>query len=130
MLEFLRAKSPAPSPDDSGRPGPKEGRKSRGLHHGAWPPKSKCTGRHGHTLQSREVPKSCLNLPQVKAQASGGKQQVQGTHKASAGSGAAQRAGRGRPPCTSASCGSARTSGKHSWCRCGPGRGEGTVIGG
>lgn len=54
---------------------------------------------------------------------------VGATHRASAGSGAGRTAGRGRPPCASASCGSAQTSGKHSWCRCGPGGAEGMVTG-
>lgn len=66
----------------------------------------------------------CLKLPGP------GARQLRATHRASAGSGAGQTAGRGRPPCASASCGSARTSGRHSWCRCGPGGVGGAVTGG
>lgn len=54
---------------------------------------------------------------------------MRATHRASVGSGAGKITGRGRPPYASASCGSAQTSAKHSWCRCGPGGVERAVTG-
>lgn len=55
--------------------------------------------------------------------------QEEGTHRASAGSGAGRRAGRGRLRCASVSCGLVQTSGRHFWCQCGPGGVPTTVKG-
>lgn len=118
MLALLKAKSPVIPQGDSGSPDLKEERKSRGL----------CPGlaSQGHVQRvtwwdtPTQVLTLCLNLPWARAWANWWKWQVWATHRAFVGSGAGQTAGRGRLQCASVSCGSAQTSGKHSWCQCGP----------